>query len=646
MATPLINPRNIYIGNDSATEFAISFPYSDRSQVHVYLKRYDSEETELSTDDYSFVSDSVVKFPKEGSSEAVLRTNDKLAIQRETPIESDYVFNNQKRLFPEDVMDADDLAFRILQEQNAKLDRTLSLNATSTADPSEVIMQVERVYSDLDSIDDVADNIADVRKVAEVADDLSDVVAIASDIASVVEIKDSVTTVAGDKTNIDAVAGNKSNIDTVADNTLNINSVAGNISNINAVNANKTNIDAVAADINDVNTVANNVANIDSVADNMSDVSAVATNISNVNTVASNASNINTVVNNMASIVAAPTYADNANIWAEGTDEQVQALGGIHSSKTWASFGKYYVGQIVESPLPIADASLHLLDGNLILGGGIYSAFVTYIAGLVSTYPDCFTTEANWQSAVATYGVCGKFVYDSVNNTVRLPKITGIVEGTTDLTALGDLVEAGLPNITGSFTNENNGTVGATGAFYKTSGDRKDGRSGNDNYNDWYYFDASRSNSIYGNSTTVQPQTIKVLYYIVVATSTKTEIEVDIDEIVTDLNGKADKDLSNITPTQDVKSEITSWGMPSNTYIDKTLTTGTYTAEANGYVVVEVSSSTYVTINSGSFNNTSNRSNNGSLKVFLPIRKGASYTITATQSALSLHRFIYAEGEI
>lgn len=35
---------------------------------------------------------------------------------------------------------------------------------------------------------------------------------------------------------------------------------------------------------------------------------------------------------------------------------------------------------------------------------------------------DYFATEADWQSEVATTGVCGKFVYDGTNNTVRLPK--------------------------------------------------------------------------------------------------------------------------------------------------------------------------------------------------------------------------------
>ena len=227
------------------------------------------------------------------------------------------------------------------------------------------------------------------------------------------------------------------------------------------------------------------------------------------------------------------------------------------------------IGQIIPSAIPLTDAGLHLLDGALIQGSGIYSAFVTYIAGLVSTYPNLFVTESAWQSAVTTYGVCGKFVYDSTNNTVRLPKITGIVEGTTDLTALGDLIQAGLPqhthtrgsmNITGTFQlvggSGGNGTQ--TGAFYlaQTSTGYQHGPDGT-KANPVTGFDASRSwigstsnanyTSTVNTSSTVQPQTIRVLYYIVLATSTKTDIEVDIDNVVSDLNGKADRDYSNAT---------------------------------------------------------------------------------------------------
>ena len=246
--------------------------------------------------------------------------------------------------------------------------------------------------------------------------------------------------------------------------------------------------------------------------------------------------------------------------------------------------GARNIGQIITSTIPLSDAGLHLLDGALISGSGSYADFVTYIAGLVSDYPDLFETEANWQTSVTNYGVCGKFVYDSVNNTVRLPKITGFIEGTTDPTALGDLVQAGLPNITGSFDRPNaygNGPV--NGAFSLGSSVGGYSRSTTSVDSSYVTFDASLSNSIYGNSTTVQPQSIKAFYYIVIATSTKIDIEVDIDEIATDLNGKADVDLSNINPTQTVKNTIVGWGMPD--YNSKvTIATTTYEAPSDGYV--------------------------------------------------------------
>lgn len=261
MATPLTNPYNTYIGNGVATEFAISFPYTDSSYVHVYLKRYDGEEVELTTSDYDFQSDTVIKFPKTGSSEGVLRTNDKLTIQRETPVESEYVFSNQKRLFPEDVMEADDLAFEILQEHAMKLGRTLSLNPTSSADPSEVIGQVERVYASIDNIDDVADNIADVNTVADISDKIPTVAGIDEDISTVASISTNVTTVAGDKTNVDTVAGNTTNINTVAGISSNVTTVAGISSNVTAVANDSANIDTVAADLANIDAASGHAAN-------------------------------------------------------------------------------------------------------------------------------------------------------------------------------------------------------------------------------------------------------------------------------------------------------------------------------------------------------------------------------------------------
>ena len=204
------------------------------------------------------------------------------------------------------------------------------------------------------------------------------------------------------------------------------------------------------------------------------------------------------------------------------------------------------IGEIVISTIPLTDAGLHLLDGSLISGSGSYADFVSYIADIYDSSANYFCSESDWQTSVTNYGVCGKFVYDSTNNTVRLPRIEGFTESTIDVTTLGNLTEAGLPNITGTFGRTVR-DVNPSGAFYEVSSDSwKQFNATNTFLTRTIGMDASRSSSIYGNSTTVQPQSIKVLYYIVIANSTKTEIEVDIDEIATDLNGKADVDGSNM----------------------------------------------------------------------------------------------------
>lgn len=213
------------------------------------------------------------------------------------------------------------------------------------------------------------------------------------------------------------------------------------------------------------------------------------------------------------------------------------------------------IGEIVASTIPLTDAGLHLLDGALIQRAS-YSDFVDYIASIYSANANYFCSESDWQTSVTNYGVCGKFVYNSTNNTVRLPKITGFVEGASGTATLGDVTEAGLPNITaGTRIGDISGVsypyavTGPWGAFYSSESNRvaNVGTNSVTGYDQVLNLDASRSSSIYGNSSTVQPQTIKVLYYIVIATSTKTDIQVDIDEIATDLNGKADIDLNNLS---------------------------------------------------------------------------------------------------
>lgn len=209
--------------------------------------------------------------------------------------------------------------------------------------------------------------------------------------------------------------------------------------------------------------------------------------------------------------------------------------------------------------------------------------------------PSWATTEAEYQQSISTYGVCGKFVFDPASETVRLPKVTGLIEGTIDSSALGTLVEAGLPSILHTHTGtaassgahmHSRGTMDIqgiiqgrpnhdntnTGALYSASGAFSFGKNTGDSIsslttgamttskykadrvtlkasNNWTGSTSSNGahthtvttesnsnvNDIYGKSSTVQPQTIKGYLYIIVGTSATMDIPVDVSQIANDL---------------------------------------------------------------------------------------------------------------
>ena len=73
---------------------------------------------------------------------------------------------------------------------------------------------------------------------------------------------------------------------------------------------------------------------ISTVVQNKADINTTAAHISDVNTAAANMTAIQNAPNQAAS--AAASAAD-AQVWAEGTDAQVQSLGGVHSAERWAA---------------------------------------------------------------------------------------------------------------------------------------------------------------------------------------------------------------------------------------------------------------------------------------------------------------------
>ena len=284
-----------------------------------------------------------------------------------------------------------------------------------------------------------------------------------------------------------------------------------------------------------------------------------------------------------------------------------------------------------------------------------------------------FCSEEEWQGSVGLYGVCGKFVYNETDGTLKLPKVTGFIEGTIDNNALGDLVEAGLPNILGNISYINSYTSipdsdinkAGTALFWTRKTTDKPTVIGTQGVGAAVItLDASRFNSIHGNSSTVQPQSIKGFLYIVLANSTKTPVQVDIDNIVTDLGNKADANLANLT--SDGQKAMANAAMPSGQYIDYAVKTAQNViqnlpeAPADGYWQIFVFSQNNAegtvlrildTTGSAIYSSYSANSLDSALSCFVPVNKGVVYSLffynnnyNTAQPTMSLLRFVYANG--
>lgn len=114
----------------------------------------------------------------------------------------------------------------------------------------------------------------------------------------------------------------------------------------------------------------------------------------------------------------------------------------------------------------------------------------------------------------------------STFSATEYPKLYDLLGSTTlpdlrDRTLQGantalNIIEAGLPNITGSFYSYHGHSGYDKGAFYTPYGEvsHLDGGAYWFCNRGYIYFDASNSNAIYGKSNTVQPPAITVRWFI------------------------------------------------------------------------------------------------------------------------------------
>lgn len=135
-----------------------------------------------------------------------------------------------------------------------------------------------------------------------------------------------------------------------------------------------------------------------------------------------------------------------------------------------------------------------------------------------------------------TIGSAWFYGVDTENERIFLPRNNYFEQVTSSAVDVGQSVEAGLPNITGEFGAVRWGSSIGNGAFTNTGSGTASisGGGGLENTYGLYSLDASRSNAIYGNSDTVQPNAVKKLLYICVGNTIVNEDQIDVSKVLSE----------------------------------------------------------------------------------------------------------------
>lgn len=422
------------------------------------------------------------------------------------------------------------------------------------------------------------------------------------------------------------------------------------------------------------------------------------------------------------------SFVDKAQIWADGTDEEVQSIGGVHSAKGWAeasaqgqiqadwkqtdTFAKDYIrnkpNNLLDKDLTqISEAGKkairntvsgfnlldtkevdHILTGDEAVGWALQGSLITntypdavakikelYQAGEETTYREItckrsqdgrYIADIAQKDAIEVLftntGIADFYVLDSSNNQFYLPKSKWFNQLTTDTSFVNNYNEDGLPNLKKDATGSSNMSVWSSGhnveawegliGRYPTIS-KYSPNSGNYGQFQELLFDASKYNSKYGNSEYVQPPSSNKLLYYKVGNTIINEAQIDVGNVLSDLQLKANVDFNNITNKANTKIQDSSRKMLllTNNYID--IAVGQIlTADADGYATINYDNmhdnaqiAAYVFTPDGKIGignqHTAGANTNCQGAIFVP--KGNKYKVWANGGSLKYARFYFCE---
>lgn len=239
-------------------------------------------------------------------------------------------------------------------------------------------------------------------------------------------------------------------------------------------------------------------------------------------------------------------------------------------------------------------------DGAIQCNGATYNRSLYKDFFAYATEKGWVKTESEWQSiASANGGFCPYYSTGDGSTTFRTPKFAPFMQVAIASANVGTYHRAGLPNIKGDLpVGENSSVVNIkiSGAFYQDGTETNPGIQ-SDNDNRQAHFDASRSNPIYGRSSTVQPESNEWMICVVVmgmATNIGSADVADVMQAVAQVQNQVNttvKTINNQKPNSSGNISIsTAIGFPSYTsYV--TIAPGDYTPSDNGWIRMDLATS-------------------------------------------------------
>lgn len=179
------------------------------------------------------------------------------------------------------------------------------------------------------------------------------------------------------------------------------------------------------------------------------------------------------------------------------------------------------------------------LNGAVECNGGTYNTTdftgAQSIGDLLADGKVPYVSLSQYATLLSTNGSVGVFGWDGGSTTTfRVPSLNDIFIETGTSSQIGDFIPAGLPNITGSAEVYWESDKATVGAFYADT-TRYNSERNNRNEFPNLGFDASRSNSIYGNSNTVQPKSVRYRAMVQLVISATDEAVATCTQVLSDV---------------------------------------------------------------------------------------------------------------